>query len=765
MSAILCGNLSVEILDDAGARVSRLNRPPPPLSARPVTATKAGQVAPLGRQAYIDDAYAAVRAQRPIEFNAACGYGKSTLLRWVAARAVADRVASSSVYLLAGPDALADVLQRLVAELYTCDVPVKPTPDQCAQLLGQVQALIALDDVGLKPGQVEQLLRVLPGCSLLLSSRGAVLGRHGRSYGLAGLRDDWAAELVTRDLGRQLTRAEQAAVSRLIAAVDGQPLHLRQAAALVRENEHSFQELAETAEHGPEEIDRLSVNALAVAERRALAVLALAAGVLLPADLVGAMGDVALITQVLGSLHRRGLAEQDADRFGLPVCKVAVLRDMLLKDLSLAAAVRELVNWLSTRDPTSADSLSAAGAAMAIIEWAAELGDWPAVVQIARVAEPVLTLAGRWEASRHALDRGLEAARTTGDHAAEALFYHEQGTLALCDDELTDARRLLQQALDIRQRQGDHHGAAVTRHNLQVLQPGPPHPPPATGPPRSRRSRRKVAVIAGCAALLLLGIGLVRAATSTAFRHQYPVTTPSSPAVFDRTGTSPSATPRSSNTPPGSGTGQSGPGGGSSLPPVVLALAPGELPSVAAGTQETAQITATGGTAPYQFSVAAGALPPGLSLNPASGLITGIPATAGSYQFTITATGSPPTGGTGSKAYTLQVTPAAVTLALAPTSLSGAEISGCPSPSGYSATITASGGTAPYSYEVTAGSLPPGMSLDSDTGVIGGIPTTTGGFPFTVTATDSAPTPDTGSQSYTIAVTSVEVIACPSPPA
>jgi hypothetical protein len=165
-------NLSVEIVDDAGARISRLTRPSPALSPRPVTATETGQVAPLGRQAYIEDAYDAIRAQRPIEFNAACGYGKSTLLRWVAARAVDDRVASSSVYLLAGPDALADVLQRLVTELYTCDVRVKPTPDQCAQLLGQVQALIALDDVGLKPGQVEQLLRVLPGCSLLLSSRG-----------------------------------------------------------------------------------------------------------------------------------------------------------------------------------------------------------------------------------------------------------------------------------------------------------------------------------------------------------------------------------------------------------------------------------------------------------------------------------------------------------------------------------------------------------------------------------------------------------------
>jgi Putative Ig domain len=434
----------------------------------------------------------------------------------------------------------------------------------------------------------------------------------------------------------------------------------------------------------------------------------------------------------------------------LPVCKVAVLRDTLLKDLNVAAAVRELVDWLSARDPTSADSLAAAGAAMAIIEWAAELGDWPAVVRLTRVAEPVLTLAGRWEASRHALDRGLEAARTTGDRAAEALFCHEQGTLALCDDQLADAGRLLRQALDIRQRQGDRRGAEVTWHNLQVLQPGPPHPPAATRPPRSRR---KVAVIAGCAALLLLGIGLVRTATLLAFRHQPSVTTFSSPA----------ATPRLSSTSPASGTSQSSPDSGSSLPPVLLALAPPELQSVAVGVQENAQISVTGGAAPYKFSITAGALPSGLSLNLASGLITGTPLAAGSYQFTITATGSPPAGGTGSKAYTLQVTPAPVTLVLAPASLPSAEVSDCPSPSSYSVTITASGGTAPYTYAVTTGSLPPGMALDPGTGVISGIPTALGTSTFTVTATDSAPTPDTGSQSYTIAVTPVAVIACPSP--
>src|SRR5262249_54869064 len=73
---------------------------------------------------------------------------------------------------------------------------------------------------------------------------------------------------------------ELAAIKRLTDAVDGHPLHLHQSAALAREDRLSFENLARTAERDPEELDRLSINGLAGQERRALAFLALAAGVL-----------------------------------------------------------------------------------------------------------------------------------------------------------------------------------------------------------------------------------------------------------------------------------------------------------------------------------------------------------------------------------------------------------------------------------------------------------------------------------------------------
>ena len=82
----------------------------------------------------------------------------------------------------------------------------------------------------------------------------------------------------------------------------------------------------------------------------------------------------------------------------------------------------------------------------------------------------------------------------------------------------------------------------------------------------------------------------------------------------------------------------------------------------------------------------------------------------------------------------------------------------------YSQTLTANGGTAPYTFAVTAGSVPAGLTL-STAGVLSGTPTTAGSSSFTVTATDSDGV--TGSQAYTLAVSapaaSFSVSGFPSP--
>ncbi|MFN7152055.1 MAG: beta strand repeat-containing protein [Acidovorax sp.] len=189
---------------------------------------------------------------------------------------------------------------------------------------------------------------------------------------------------------------------------------------------------------------------------------------------------------------------------------------------------------------------------------------------------------------------------------------------------------------------------------------------------------------------------------------------------------------------------------------VPVTVSPATLPggTVAAAYSQT--VTASGGTGPYSFAITAGAVPAGLSLSPLSGALSGTPTAAGSFNFTVTANDSSPSPGpfAGSQAYTLTV--GAPTMSLTPASLPG----GTRTVLYPTTNVTASGGTAPYTYAVTAGALPGGLTL-TGAGVLSGTPTATGSFNFTVTATDSSTGtgPFTVSRAYTVVVADAVPVA------
>ena len=185
---------------------------------------------------------------------------------------------------------------------------------------------------------------------------------------------------------------------------------------------------------------------------------------------------------------------------------------------------------------------------------------------------------------------------------------------------------------------------------------------------------------------------------------------------------------------------------------VPVTVSPGTLPNGTVAATYSQTITASGGAAPYSFAVTAGALPAGLTLSP-GGILSGTPTAGGSFNFTVTATDSSPFPGpfSGSQAYTLVIAPA--TIVLPATTLGGGTL-GAP----YSDAITAaSGGTAPYTYAVTAGALPGGLTLNASTGAITGTPSALGTFNFSITATDSSTGtgPYTATQAYAITVIDV----------
>ncbi len=171
------------------------------------------------------------------------------------------------------------------------------------------------------------------------------------------------------------------------------------------------------------------------------------------------------------------------------------------------------------------------------------------------------------------------------------------------------------------------------------------------------------------------------------------------------------------------------------------------LPNATAGVAYSQTLQAVGGTAPYTWSIVQGALPAPLSLNPSTGAITGVPAAAGTSTFTIQVTDSHAV--TSSKAFTLTVVGG---LSIATASLPNGTVGVA-----YSQTIAASGGAAPYSWSIVAGSSPAGTALNPTSGTLSGTPTSSASFTFTVQVTDSSS--NTASKPFTVVIASGVIIS------
>src|SRR5258708_891038 len=197
-----------------------------------------------------------------------------------------------------------------------------------------------------------------------------------------------------------------------------------------------------------------------------------------------------------------------------------------------------------------------------------------------------------------------------------------------------------------------------------------------------------------------------------------------------------------------------GGGGSDSGPPppvnsaVVVSAAPTPPAGVASNPYEGYCVGGGGGLATVTWAITSGALPGGLTLS-SDGTLSGTPTAVGPFAFTVTATDSAQTPGTASQPFSVTIdTPAP--LLIDPGQTPPAGVHGTP----YGIALTATGGYLPLSWTVTAGTLPPGLTLNSD-GSLVGAPTAASSTPFafTVTVTDSsAPTPSTNSVAYAMTI-------------
>jgi uncharacterized protein (TIGR03437 family) len=174
---------------------------------------------------------------------------------------------------------------------------------------------------------------------------------------------------------------------------------------------------------------------------------------------------------------------------------------------------------------------------------------------------------------------------------------------------------------------------------------------------------------------------------------------------------------------------------------VGLSITNTSLPSATLGVAYAVTLNGTGGTQPYTFSLVSGPLPAGFSLNPNTGVLSGTSIVPGNFPLSFRLTDA--TGATTQSSFTLVISSAAITIT--PSTIPSGAIN-----QSYSATFSASGGTAPYTYSIVLGNLPIGLNFSTQ-GIISGTPTQSGTFTFTLRVADA-----TGSASqveYTFNIT------------
>ena len=151
-----------------------------------------------------------------------------------------------------------------------------------------------------------------------------------------------------------------------------------------------------------------------------------------------------------------------------------------------------------------------------------------------------------------------------------------------------------------------------------------------------------------------------------------------------------------------------------------------ELGEGTVGEAYSSALTASGGKRPYNWSINAGSLPDGLTLDPSTGIISGVPTTEGLSIFTVQVQDSN---------LDLAAQDLAIMINPPPLLIETQSLPDAPVNQNYSQTLQASGGRPPYTWGIASGALPPGINLSPD-GTITGIPTNQGYYTFTIQLTD-----------------------------
>jgi LysM repeat protein len=473
----------------------------------------------LDRRAEVDRSVKSLSAQRPLDIYAQSGMGKTSLLRFLSRHSLINAFADGVIYLRVAAQPVEDLLQSIYDAFYEYTAPYKPSQGEIRQGLQDKQALIVLDDVALEREEVETLMDAAPESNFLLASADRRLWGHGDLIALPGLPEAEGAALFARELGRSLEPGEHEKVRLLCLRLSGHPLRILQAANLVRGGRMAIEQVATggTGEPAEQILNGQMLGALDIAEKKVTAAVAALQGAPLHRRHLPAMTGLENANGVVERLLQRGVVQAHSPKYTLAGDLGSAAEQAWDLNAWRRGALHHFSQWGESQRASPHLLAEENEAVQSLLEWGAGRRLWRGVLRLVYQFEGSLALTGRWGAWAWVLQRGMEAAQALGNQPARAWALHQLGTRALCLDQSSLARDYLIQALRLRESLGDWEGAAVTRHNLNLLLGGPPsssnggsngpsdppptHPGGGLGPVMAKVAPIAFAVIAGAIAL------------------------------------------------------------------------------------------------------------------------------------------------------------------------------------------------------------------------------------------------------------------------
>jgi hypothetical protein len=447
--------------------------PQPQPCVRPVYIRPRRPVDFLGRAAQLSKIGELAKSRIPVEVYGKFGFGKTTLLQYLAFYPPDVNHKDGLVYFSSHDLVLDDILLKLYDCFFRRPTDFRPNETCIQRDLNEMQALILIDDVKLNREDTNTLLNTLPESVLILATEQQILWDRGESIYITGLPKKEALDLLIKEVGYEIPLEEKEAARKLVALTEGHPLSIKRAAAQVKKNRLSLAQITNMMQESAN-YDRFllvqATNSLFEAEQRVLAFLAVGGGSPLPESHLIALTrlPISILVDVIRKLQNHDLVRILSSNYSLTADLAELLKQTWDLQPWALQCLSYYADWASEKMESSKALLENMEFIISVLRWGIRFKKWEDVLRLSRAVESTLALSAQWGKWEQVLNWILHAAKSVGDRESIALAQNQLGVLELSLGDERKASKNLIRALQSRQMLNDENGASVTQHNLRL---------------------------------------------------------------------------------------------------------------------------------------------------------------------------------------------------------------------------------------------------------------------------------------------------------